>query len=62
MLHDAKQAQKDGDVRPEDRRFKKDNKLLEEVDFDKILDMYSNGEKARAKEYQTNDPYALQQN
>ena len=61
-LHDAKEAIKNGDVRPEDRRTKQDNKLLEELDFEKILDMYSDGEKAGAKEYQTNDPYALQQN
>ena len=61
-MHDAKRAEKESDVRPEDRRTKQDNKLLENVDFDKILDMYSNGEKATAKEYQTNDPYALQQN
>ena len=49
-------------MRPEDRRTKQDNKLLETVDFDKIIDMYSGGEKAVAKEYKTNDPYALQQN
>ena len=51
----------DGDERPEDRRNKNDQKLLDSIDYGHIMDMYSSDEKGGAKEYQTDDPFALQQ-
>lgn len=56
--YDAQQALLQ--VRPEDIRKRQDDKMLNQFSMDDVLEVYQSGVKNMTKEFQTDDPYALQ--